>query len=92
MPKEQLKSPQKGDDMTNPTLAGCKLTCVPDGNLWPKPRGDVSVSKTLVRFQLSDISVNKISAPSSKVICNTLNFFYEITKLSYGNIDFRLEH
>lgn len=59
---------QEGDDLTNPTLAGCKLTCVLGGTLWPKPRDDeLIISNTLVKFQLSDIHVTKILAHTSTV-------------------------
>ncbi|EFX90381.1 hypothetical protein DAPPUDRAFT_94100, partial [Daphnia pulex] len=58
---------QEGDNMDNPTLAGCKLTCNNESVLWPKPRDGIYLSKTLVSFLPADIRTNRINAPSSEV-------------------------
>jgi hexosaminidase len=59
---------QEGDNMDNPTLAGCKLTCNDESVLWPKPRDGIYLSKTLVSFLPTDIRTNQINAPSSEVL------------------------
>lgn len=59
---------EEGDNLDNPTLAGCKLTCNAESTLWPKPRSIISLSKTLVSFHPTDIRINRISAPTTKVI------------------------
>ncbi len=59
---------QEGDNMDNPTLAGCKLTCNDESVLWPKPRDGIYLSKTLVSFLPTDIRTNRINAPSSEVL------------------------
>ncbi|XP_046651047.1 chitooligosaccharidolytic beta-N-acetylglucosaminidase-like [Daphnia pulicaria] len=58
---------EEGDNMNNPTLAGCKLTCNDESVLWPKPRDAIYLSKTLVSFLPVDIRINRINAPSSEV-------------------------
>lgn len=58
---------EQGDDMSNPTLSGCKLTCNTESVLWPKPRDAISLSKTLVAFHPTDIRISRISAPNSEV-------------------------
>lgn len=59
---------EQGDDMSNPTLSGCKLTCNTESVLWPKPRDAISLSKTLVAFHPTDIRISRISAPNSEVL------------------------
>jgi hypothetical protein len=58
---------EEGDNMDNPTLAGCKLTCNDESVLWPKPRDAIYLSKTLVSFLPVDIRINRINAPSAEV-------------------------
>lgn len=58
---------EEGDNLDNPTLAGCKLTCNAESTLWPKPRSIISLSKTLVSFHPTDIRISRISAPTPKV-------------------------
>jgi hexosaminidase len=58
---------EEGDNMNNPTLAGCKLTCNDESVLWPKPRDAIYLSKTLVSFLPVDIRINRINAPSAEV-------------------------
>ncbi|XP_046459257.1 chitooligosaccharidolytic beta-N-acetylglucosaminidase-like [Daphnia pulex] len=66
--KVEKDSPvEEGDNMNNPTLAGCKLTCNDESVLWPKPRDAIYLSKTLVSFLPVDIRINRINAPSSEV-------------------------
>ncbi|EFX82594.1 hypothetical protein DAPPUDRAFT_101206 [Daphnia pulex] len=66
--KVEKDSPvEEGDNMNNPTLAGCKLTCNDESVLWPKPRNAIYLSKTLVSFLPIDIRINRINAPSSEV-------------------------
>ncbi|EFX61848.1 hypothetical protein DAPPUDRAFT_337961, partial [Daphnia pulex] len=65
--KVEKDSPvEEGDNMNNPTLAGCKLTCNDESVLWPKPRNAIYLSKTLVSFLPIDIRINRINAPSSE--------------------------
>ena len=67
---------QDGDDMSNPTLVGCKLTCNPDAMLWPKPRDFAFLSRTLINFQLADMRVTRISAPTPQVPPSALKLDY----------------
>ena len=67
---------QEGDDMSNPTLAGCKLTCDPHATLWPRPRDATFLSRNLVTFNPTDIRLKRVSAPTPKVL---FHFYYIFT-------------
>jgi len=60
-------------------LQACKMTCSPEGSIWPAPTGKVQLSKKLEHFIPQSLKVVSISSPTEQV-SKMINQFVDVFK------------
>jgi len=76
LPGRCVKIPS-ADAATVQGLQACKMTCAPEGTLWPVPTGKVQLSKTLEHFIPQSLRVVSVSSPTEKV-STMINQFVDV--------------